>query len=123
MGTWLVVGFRVTGLAVTAYLRRRGDRVVVVEDDPTDERRRQAAALGVHFVGRPDSRELRRAVQASRLVVPSPGIPVSHPVYRLAAEAGVAGALRTGARLGAAEGASRVAVPRALRHGGRRWSR
>ena len=85
----LVVGFRVTGQSVSAYLRGRGDRVVVVEDDPTDERRRQAHALGVDFVGRPDVEELRRVVQASCLVVPSPGIAVSHPVYRLAAEAGI----------------------------------
>jgi UDP-N-acetylmuramoylalanine--D-glutamate ligase len=85
----VVVGFRMTGLAVTRYLRQIGQAVVVVEDDPTDERRRQAAALGAEFVGRPDHGELRRVVATSRLVVPSPGIPVSHPVYRLAADAGV----------------------------------
>ncbi|MDQ6613262.1 MAG: UDP-N-acetylmuramoyl-L-alanine--D-glutamate ligase [Actinomycetota bacterium] len=85
----LVVGFRVTGHAVAAYLRGRGEAVVVVEDDPTDERRQQAAALGAHFLGHPDKDELERAVQASRLVVPSPGIAVSHPVYRLAADAAV----------------------------------
>jgi len=85
----LVVGFRVTGRAVAGYLRGQGEPIIVVEDDPTDERRRDAAALGAEFVGRPDDDELRRAVQACRLVIPSPGIPVSHPVYRLAAEAGI----------------------------------
>ncbi len=86
----MVVGFRVTGRSVAAYLRQRGDAVVVVEDDPTEERRRQAQALGASFLACPGVDELRAAVSACRLIVPSPGIPVSHPVYRLAAEAGVA---------------------------------
>jgi UDP-N-acetylmuramoylalanine--D-glutamate ligase len=89
MGHVLVVGFRVTGQAVTRYLRQRGDEVVVVEDDPTDERRLVAVSLGVALIGHPGEGELRKAVEGSRLVVPSPGIPVSHSVYRLAAEAGV----------------------------------
>jgi UDP-N-acetylmuramoylalanine--D-glutamate ligase len=78
-----------TGLAVARFLRERGDDVVVVEDDPTAERRRQAAALGATFLEHPDTDQLRRAVEASQLIVPSPGIPVSHAVYRLAAEAAV----------------------------------
>ncbi|MDQ1429087.1 MAG: UDP-N-acetylmuramoylalanine--D-glutamate ligase [Acidimicrobiaceae bacterium] len=86
----VVVGFRVTGRAVVAFLRQRGDRVVIVEDDPTDERRQQAAALGATFVARPDTDELRRILAGSRLVVPSPGIPVRHPVYAAAAATGVA---------------------------------
>lgn len=85
----LVVGFRVTGRAVAGFLRSRGDQVVIVEDDPTDERRRQAAALGAALVAHPDDDELRQVLATCRLVVPSPGIAVSHPVYRLAAEAGV----------------------------------
>ena len=89
-GAVVVVGFRVTGRAVVAYLRQRGDRVVIVEDDPTDERRQQAAALGATFVAQPDRDELRRLLAGSRLVVPSPGIPVRHPVYAAAAAAGVA---------------------------------
>jgi UDP-N-acetylmuramoylalanine--D-glutamate ligase len=88
-GAVLVVGFRMTGLAVAAYLRQRGDEVVIVEDDPTDERVGQAAALGATFIGRPDGNELRTVVRGCRLIVPSPGIPVSHPVYRLAAEFGI----------------------------------
>jgi UDP-N-acetylmuramoylalanine--D-glutamate ligase len=85
----VVVGFRVTGLAVARYLRRGGQHVIVVEDDPTDERRQQAAAIGADFVGRPDDDQLRRVLKGSRLVVPSPGIPVRHRVYQLAADAGV----------------------------------
>jgi UDP-N-acetylmuramoylalanine--D-glutamate ligase len=85
----LVVGFRMTGLAVAGYLRQRGDEVVIVEDDPTEERRGQAARLGASFVEHPGSDELRRVMAACRLVVPSPGIPVSHPVYALAAEAAI----------------------------------
>lgn len=86
----LVVGFRVTGRSVAAFLRQRGDPVVIFDDDPTDERRHQAAALGAAFVGPGEEDALARAVTESRLVVPSPGIPPGHPVYRLAAEAGVA---------------------------------
>jgi len=88
-GAVVVVGFRVTGRAVADFLLDRGDRVVVVEDDATDERRQQAAALGVELVAHPDSDELRRVLRDSRLIVPSPGIPVRHPVYQLAAEAGI----------------------------------
>ena len=85
----LVVGYRVTGQSVANFLHRRGDRIIVVEDDPTDERVRHAEAVDATFIGHPDEETLRRAVAESRLVVPSPGIPVSHPVYRLAAAAGV----------------------------------
>ena len=88
-GAVLVVGFRVTGRSVAGYLRSRRDAVVIVEDDPTEERRQMAATLGAELVGHPDADELRRVLARCRLVVPSPGIPVSHPVYRLAAEAGV----------------------------------
>ena len=85
----LVVGFRVTGHAVAQFLRGRGDEVIIAEDDPTAERRQQADALGARFLGQPDEATLRQAVEVCRLVVPSPGIPVSHPVYRLAESAGV----------------------------------
>ena len=77
-GAVVVVGFRVTGRAVAGFLSERGDRVVIVEDDPTEERRRQAAALGFEFVATPGTAELRRVLRTSRLVVPSPGIPVRH---------------------------------------------
>ncbi|HEX3539452.1 MAG TPA: UDP-N-acetylmuramoyl-L-alanine--D-glutamate ligase [Acidimicrobiales bacterium] len=85
----VVVGFRLTGRAVAGYLAARGERIVIVEDDPTDERRHQAAALGAEFLAHPGVDELRPVLAQSRLVVPSPGIPPAHPVYRAAAEAGV----------------------------------
>ncbi|HEX3426580.1 MAG TPA: UDP-N-acetylmuramoyl-L-alanine--D-glutamate ligase [Acidimicrobiales bacterium] len=87
-GPVLVVGFRVTGRSVAAFLRQRGDAVLIVDDDPTDERRRQAASLGAVFVD-PGEDTLAQAVSQSRLVVPSPGIPPGHPVYRLATQAAV----------------------------------
>lgn len=87
--TVTVVGFGVTGRAVAVDLGRRGEVVAVVEDAPSEDQRQQAAALGLRLVEHPDDAELRALVAASRLVVPSPGVPVSHPVYRLAAEAGV----------------------------------
>lgn len=85
----VVVGFRLTGRAVAGYLAGRGEPIVIVEDDPTDERRQQAAALGAEFLARPGLDELRPVLARSSLVVPSPGIPPAHPVYRAAAEAGV----------------------------------
>ena len=85
----LVVGYRVTGQSVANFLHRRGDRIIVIEDDPTDERIRHAESVDATFVGHPDEDTLGRVVAESRLVVPSPGIPVSHPVYRLAADAGL----------------------------------
>lgn len=85
----LVVGFRVTGLSVARYLRERGDQVVVAEDDPTEERVDAAAAIGARFLGRPNEAMLEAAVGECRLMVPSPGIPPGHAVYRLAAESGV----------------------------------
>ncbi len=110
MSVVVVVGFRVTGQAVAAFLRTRGDEIVIVEDDPTDDRRHRAAALGASFVGRPDLDELRRVVAGADLVVPSPGIAVSHPVYRLAADAGVA--VRSETELGWQRLAARPAPPR-----------
>ncbi|HVW34725.1 MAG TPA: UDP-N-acetylmuramoyl-L-alanine--D-glutamate ligase, partial [Acidimicrobiia bacterium] len=88
----LVVGLGVTGEAVARRLVADGP-VTVVDDQPGAPRFAERAAalepLGVTVVGGPDAAELRDLVAAADLVVPSPGVPEGHPVYGLAAAAGV----------------------------------
>jgi UDP-N-acetylmuramoylalanine--D-glutamate ligase len=74
----LVVGFGVTGRAVCRLL----DDAVVLEDRIDDEKRVAAAELGVELVD-----EVR--LDGVSTVVPSPGVPVSHPVFAAAEAAGV----------------------------------
>ena len=88
----LVVGLGVTGEAVA--LRTLCDGPVhVIEDRPdapgVSERATRLEALGVHVVGAPSAEELARLVAGATVVVPSPGVPEAHPVYGLAAAAGV----------------------------------
>ena len=89
-GRVVVVGFGVTGRAVAHWFAGRG-RAVLVLDDRVDAAMTAAArALGVEVVATPaGDADLRRALTGASLVVPSPGVPVSHPVYRVAAEIGV----------------------------------
>jgi len=86
----LVVGLGVTGRAVSRFLAGAGERVIVAEDDPTPEIRKEAAGLGIQLVESPDAAELASLLRRVDQVVPSPGVPVDHPVYRLAEGAGVA---------------------------------
>jgi UDP-N-acetylmuramoylalanine--D-glutamate ligase len=90
----LVVGLGVTGEEVARRRAGAGDEVVVAEDRPGgngfEQRRRHLAGLGVEVVVSPEPAELERLVEWAELVVPSPGVPESHPVYGLAGTAGVA---------------------------------
>jgi UDP-N-acetylmuramoylalanine--D-glutamate ligase len=81
----LVVGFAVTGDAVTRALARRGWEVVVVEDRPGPSFADDVAAAGAE----PAAGPLDAVVAAVDLVVPSPGVPSHHPVFALAADTGV----------------------------------
>jgi UDP-N-acetylmuramoylalanine--D-glutamate ligase len=83
----LVVGMGVTGEAVARHLGP--GRVVVAEDHPTAQSRSRALAVGVDLVEAPSRQELDDLVRHSAMVVPSPGVPVGHPVYAIAADAGV----------------------------------
>ncbi|MGH8999763.1 MAG: Mur ligase family protein, partial [Acidimicrobiia bacterium] len=88
----LVVGLGLTGEAVARRCAPTGS-VTVVEDRPGNgfaERAGLLRALGVTVVGHPDLAALSALVSAADLVVPSPGVAESHPVYGLAARAGVA---------------------------------
>src|SRR5438132_13209310 len=90
--TVLVVGLGVTGEAVARRLAADGP-VTVVDDNPAAGRFAERAAglegLGVQVVGAPGPGELAALVGGATLIVPSPGVPESHPVYGLAGLAGV----------------------------------
>jgi len=88
----LIVGLGVTGESVARRLIAGGP-VTVVDDRPGSPgfaaRAPGLEALGVTVVGAPTPAQLAELVAAADLVVPSPGVPEAHPVYGLAAEAGV----------------------------------
>jgi UDP-N-acetylmuramoylalanine--D-glutamate ligase len=85
----LVIGLGRSGQAVARHLLARGSSVAAVDDAPGDDARAAAAALGVLLVERPSVEALANLVVRADLVVPSPGVPASHPVYGLAKAAGV----------------------------------
>ena len=62
---------------------------VVIDDRPADDAVTMAAALGVILVVAPDAVRLQALVGDATLVVVSPGVPISHPVFAAAAAAGV----------------------------------
>jgi UDP-N-acetylmuramoylalanine--D-glutamate ligase len=85
----LVVGFGVTGQAVARALVADGDQVMVIDDQPTDAARQVALALGIRLIEQHDPDRLAGLVRGAAVVVPSPGVPVGHPVFVAAAEASV----------------------------------
>lgn len=86
MARWLVVGLGLANEAVARQLRRRGEAVVAIDDRPNDEIRARAAAVGVELVESPSDAELDALVRDAAVVLPGPGVPMSHPCYRSAAE-------------------------------------
>jgi UDP-N-acetylmuramoylalanine--D-glutamate ligase len=88
-GPYLVVGLGVTGRAVARALAAHGDDVALADDRPGDAARALAGELGVDLVAAPDEGRLRALVRSSVAVLPAPGLPARHPVFGLAAEAGV----------------------------------
>jgi UDP-N-acetylmuramoylalanine--D-glutamate ligase len=84
----LVIGLGVTGRAVVEAVRRLGGAVAVYQDAPVAATEAAAAGLGLQVVS--DPARLPGLVEHASIVVPSPGVPVSHPVYALATGAGVA---------------------------------
>jgi UDP-N-acetylmuramoylalanine--D-glutamate ligase len=85
----LVVGLGVTGMAVGRALVRRGATVLAVEDRPQDAHRRYAGDVGVALTEAPDEATLRSLLADVEVLLPSPGVPDRHPVFALAAAAGV----------------------------------
>ena len=88
-GRVLVFGLGITGLAVAEALTRRGHATVLADDRPSDGARSTAARLDLELVAAPDGDELRRLLDRSVALVATPGLPEGHPVFALAAAAGV----------------------------------
>lgn len=84
----LLMGFAVTNRAVCAQLVERGLPVVAVDDAPDDQARRVAAELGVDLLERPSPEDWPSLVAGAQAVVPTPGLPESHPSLGAAATAG-----------------------------------
>jgi UDP-N-acetylmuramoylalanine--D-glutamate ligase len=82
----LVLGLGVTGAAIVAALRDRGLTPTVVDDAPTDGARARARSLGIELIAGPDRAALAQLVGDATSLLPSPGVPESHPVFALAAE-------------------------------------
>jgi UDP-N-acetylmuramoylalanine--D-glutamate ligase len=78
-----VVGMGVTGDAAVRAVMADGFDVVAVDDRPSERARRRAEALGVELIEAPTNTELSALVRQADLVVVSPGVPASHPVFRV----------------------------------------
>ena len=98
-GPVAVIGFAVTGQAVSRVLRRLGLEVVVVEDAPTPAQESVAASLDVELVAAPDGRALAVGVGRCELVVASPGVPPRHPVFELVEPARLVSEIELASRL------------------------
>lgn len=86
----MVFGFGVTGRAVARALADRGVEVVAIDEHPTSAIRAEAASMAVNLVESPTTADLTRLLTGCDLVIPSPGVPETHPLFTIAAEAGVA---------------------------------
>ncbi|HEX6393221.1 MAG TPA: UDP-N-acetylmuramoyl-L-alanine--D-glutamate ligase [Acidimicrobiales bacterium] len=85
----VVVGFGVTGRAVARALMSAGRDVVVIDDSLSPEKESAARSIGVRLERTPERQQLAKILQGATMVVPSPGVPPSHPAYYAAREAGV----------------------------------
>ena len=84
----LVFGFGITGRAVAEALTAHGVAVVAVDEHPTDAIRAEAASMGVEIFESPSSQVLTSLISGCDLVIPSPGIPETHPIFELATACG-----------------------------------
>jgi UDP-N-acetylmuramoylalanine--D-glutamate ligase len=75
----LVIGLGVAGASAARRLDQRGWKVTVVEDRPSDASRSRAAALpdAVELIDAPG--DVPALVEGTDVVIPSPGVPISHP--------------------------------------------
>jgi UDP-N-acetylmuramoylalanine--D-glutamate ligase len=81
----VIVGFGVTGRATARAMLAAGWSVAVVDDRRTDGGAAAAAEIGVELVVGSAPDHLAGLIRTADLVVPSPGVPVGHPVFELAA--------------------------------------
>jgi UDP-N-acetylmuramoylalanine--D-glutamate ligase len=105
-----VFGFGTTGRAVARALLAEGDEVVVFDDRCPPDTLEAATAISVTVEPTPAETALTDRLRACDLVVPSPGVPVGHPVFVAAAAAGtpVWAEIEVAARMAAGAGGPRV---------------
>jgi UDP-N-acetylmuramoylalanine--D-glutamate ligase len=84
----LVLGLAVTNEAVVRQVQARGGTVVVLDDRPSDASRQRALDLGVELQTTADV-DAAAMVAAVDVVLPSPGVPITHPLIAAAEAAGV----------------------------------
>ena len=84
----LVLGLAITNEAVVRQVQARGGTVVVLDDRPSDASKQRALDLGVELQATADV-DVDVLVGAVDVVLPSPGVPIEHPVIRAATAAGV----------------------------------
>jgi UDP-N-acetylmuramoylalanine--D-glutamate ligase len=85
----LVYGLAVAGRAVAAHLIARGDDVTLADDSPTDEHREFARGIAAPLLEGAALAAAVHDVAAYERLVPSPGVPESHPIVRAAVASGV----------------------------------
>lgn len=85
----LVYGLAVAGRSVANYLAARGEDVTLADDSPTDEHREFARSIGAPLLEGAALTSAVHDVAGYGRLVPSPGVPESHPVVRAALAAGV----------------------------------
>ncbi len=85
----MVVGFAITGRAVSSALRAHGIEVLAIDDHPSAPMRAEAASMAVELLEHPAPDQLSNCLRAVDAVLPSPGIPAHHPIFAAARSAGV----------------------------------
>ena len=85
----VVIGFGVTGRAVAGWALGQGLPVLVFDDRADEAMMAAGLEAGVKVERTPDSpAELDSRLRDVDLIVPSPGVPVSHPIYSAAERSG-----------------------------------
>jgi UDP-N-acetylmuramoylalanine--D-glutamate ligase len=107
--TVLVYGLAVAGRAAARELAAGGERVALVDDSPDSSHAAFAAEIGATLIAPPGADGHAALLRDATLLVPSPGLPETHPVFAAAARLGVRveGELEVAYRLEAATGAPR----------------
>ena len=84
----LVLGLAITNEAVVRQVQARGGTVVVLDDAPSEAALERALALGVEL-HRTDEVDTEAMLSAVDVVLPTPGMRITHPVLEAAVAAGV----------------------------------
>ena len=84
----LVLGLAVTNEAVARQVMARGGTVVLLDDAPSDAAMERALGLGVEL-HRTDSVDAASLLGSVDVVLPTPGMPITHPVVEAALASGV----------------------------------